>query len=145
MTGACALVIAGALLQGCIISKSVSDLAITASQSVSKSLRAVSDSVTGDGDAQLEREYRDDVRVATRQLIESGAAHDAFVREVGRIAERHGISHWEAEPGTLLAIGAGVCQAGHSEAELGALLERLGRVSEGDRALALEGCRTAAL
>ena len=141
----CALLLAGSLSSGCMLSVSVSKLATTASQSVSKSLRSASDSVTSDARARLEREYRDDVRVATRHWLETGESAEAFLRELGRIAELHGISHWEAEPGSLIAIGAGACEAGTREAELGRIVAGLGHQRAESRALAAEGCRAAEL
>ena len=108
---------------------------------MSKSLRAASDSLTGDGSARLERQYRDDVRVATRSWLESGDGSDAFLRELGRIAELHGISHWEAEPGSLIAIGAGACEAGVSAPELEQIVAGLGQRHAEARALANQGCR----
>ena len=145
MTGACALLVVGALFSGCVLSLSVSKLATTASQSVSKSLRSASDSLKGGDSARLEREYRDDVRVATRAWVETGEGSDAFLRELGRIAELHGISHWEAEPDSLIAIGAGACEAGASDAELDRIVADLGQDRAESRALAAEGCGTAAL
>ncbi len=145
MTGACAMLVVGTLFTGCVLSISVSKLATTASQSVSKSLRSASGSLTGDDSARLEREYRDDVRVATRAWVETGDGSAAFLRELGRIAELHGISHWEAEPGSLIAIGAGACEAGASDAELDRIVADLGQDRPESRALAAEGCGTAAL
>jgi len=144
-TGACALIAVGTLFNGCMLSVSVSKLATSASQSVSKSLRSASDSAKVDNSSRLEREYRDDVRVATRAWVEAGDGSETFLRELGRIAELHGISHWEAEPGSLIAIGAGVCNAGANEAELNRILVGLGHGRADSRALAVEGCRTTAL
>ena len=141
----CALLLAGSAWTGCVLSISVSKLATTASKSVSKSLRSASDSVTGKDTARLEREYRDDVRVATRQWLETGESSNAFLRELGRIAELHGISHWEAEPGSLIAIGAGACEAGANESELGGIIASLRYERAESQALAVEGCRTAEL
>ncbi len=143
----CALVLAVAFLPGCALSISISKAARTAAGSVSDSLQSSSDRLRGSGDdsARLEREYRDDVRVAVRDLVEEGATRNGLLRELSRIAELHGISHWEAKPGTLIAIGGGVCEAGAAEADLDALLRELGRDAAEERALAHEGCRAAVL
>ena len=140
---ACALT----FLPGCILSQSVSKSASEALGSVSDSVRSVSDQATGVGDAEerLEREYRDDVRVAARDLVGNGASANELQRELGRIAELHGISDWEAWPGTMVAIGAGICEAGIAESELDGELVRLGRGGAADRERAHEGCRSLAL
>jgi hypothetical protein len=137
-----ALVATATLLQGCMISRSISESVTAVSGSVSDSLKSSSDTITG-GDARAEQEYRDDVRVATRTLVDTGASDDQFLRELGRIAELHGISHWEAEPGSLIALGAGACEAGLPEPGLDSLLARLGQAGEIERSLAHEGCRSA--
>jgi len=140
-----ALLLAGSVWSGCSLLMSVSKLVTTAGESVSKSLGSASDSFTATDMARLELDYRDDVRVATRQWLETGESSDAFLRELGRIAQLHGISHWEAEPGSLIAIGAGACQAGASESELSGIVASLGHEHADSQALAIEGCRTAAL
>ncbi len=109
-----AVVAAAVLLQGCTLSRSISKAVTTASESIVDSARASSKKLSG-SDARLEQEYRDDMRVAARTLVNTGASDDQFLRELGRIAELHGISHWESEPGSLIALGAGACEAGVSE------------------------------
>ena len=137
MTVLAVLLAAG--LSGCVLSRAASKLVGTAVGSVSDASTSSSDRLTADRERD-ERDYRADLRVATRDLIANGASPDELQRELGRVAELHGISHWEAEPGTLLAIGAGACQADASGAPLEALLERLG---VDDRLTAREGCRAA--
>ena len=140
--GVIALVAAAVLLQGCMISRSISKSAKTASESIVDSAKSSSNRLSG-GDARLEQEYRDDVRVAAHTLVDAGASDDQFLRELGRIAELHGISHWEGEPGSLIALGAGACEAGVSEPWLDSLLARLGQDGARERSLAREGCRSA--
>ena len=137
-----ALGVAVGLTSGCTLSRSVSKSVTTAVRSVSDSFALGPDSA--DARAALEREYRDDVRVATRELWANDAAAIELARELSRVAALHGINHWETESGTLSALGAGVCSAGASEPEVEALLQALGRSGDGDRALALQGCRTGA-
>lgn len=140
--GMIALVAAAVLLQGCTISRSISKAVTTASESIVDSAKSSSKKLSGD-DARLEQEYRDDLRVAARTLVNAGASNDQFLRELGRIAELHGISHWEGEPGSLIALGAGACEAGVSELWLDSLLSRLGQDGVRERSLAREGCRSA--
>ena len=143
--GVCGLVLALALPPGCMISQSVSESLTTAIGSVSNSVKSVSDRVSANDEERLEREFRDDVRVAMRDLVELGATPDDFLRELGRIAELHGISDWESESGTLNALGAGVCEAGAGGTVLDALLERMGRSGAEDLARAHQGCSLARL
>ncbi len=140
--GVIVLVAAAVLLQGCTLSRSISKAARTASESIVDSAKSSSKKLSGD-DARLEQEYRDDLRVATRTLVDAGASDDQVLRELGRIAELHGISHWEGEPGSLIALGAGACEAGMSEPRLDSLLARLGQNGARARSLAHEGCRRA--
>ncbi len=132
-------VVLAAGLSGCMLSRTASKAVTTAIGSVSDASKSSSDRLTADS-ARDEREYRADLRVATRDLIANGASPDELQRELGRVAELHGVSHWEAEPATLIAIGAGACEADASGARLEAFLERLG---VDDRSTAREGCRGA--
>jgi hypothetical protein len=85
--------------------------------------------------------YVRDLRAYVAGFARSGAGSaEDFLRGVSRVAESHGISHWEAEPATPYAIGQGLRDADASESELRAL-------GGGSRAagLALEGWREAGL
>jgi len=144
----CMVVGAAAFATGCQVFiasvKSPSDSISGSSDSISGSLGGFSRSSSGSnpwenkGSAQLR--YEDDVRVATTAYASGGTEKDAFLMDLGRIAESSGLANWEAEPSTFVAIGAGVRDAGGSEQELGALLDGLGL---GDRrSLALAGHRS---
>lgn len=128
-------------------SESISDSVQGLSNSISRSSEALSRSSAsiGDDDATARLRYREDVRLATDAWVGSGADVAAFLRDLGRVAERHGISDWEARPETLLGIGAGARQAGLAEADLDALLAQLGQADAGQRALAQRGWRSAGL
>jgi hypothetical protein len=125
-----------------MISRSISKSVTNASESLVDSAKSSSRALSSD-DSRLEQEYRDDLRVAARTLVDAGASDDQLLRELGRIAELHGISHWEGEPGSLIALGAGACEAGMSEPRLDSLLARLGQNGARERSLAREGCRSA--
>ena len=140
--GVIALVATAMLLQGCLISRSISKAVTNTSEALVDSSKSSSKAFSDD-EAQLEREYRDDLRVAARTLVDDGASDDQLLRELGRIAELHGISHWEGEPGSLIALGAGACEAGMSEPRLDSLLARFGQSGARERSLAREGCRSA--
>ena len=65
-----------------------------------------------------------------------------FERGVSRIAESHGITHWEAEPSTPYAIGQGLRQADWSEAQMRAFCAEYGSDAAAAK-LALEGWQEA--
>ena len=89
--------------------------------------------------------YREDIRVTTVAAVENGEPTDEFVRDVGRVAEQHGIADWEAAPDTFVAIGKGLREAGASEAEVDAFLKAMG-YGDGEQVdLAREGWRSASL
>ncbi len=140
------------LAAGCqIISgsiESISDSVVGIGNSISGSSQGLLRSSgldTGGSSFAEEDSYRQDVRLATRSFVESGDSDDDFLRSLGRIASTHGVSHWEALPGTYVAIGAGLQQAGVQEPDVAALLTRLRIDQENERALALEGYRAASL
>ena len=89
--------------------------------------------------------FGDDVRLYTAASGRDGALDAAWARELGRIALRHGVSHWEATPVVFRAIGAGLCEAGRSESDLDRALTRLGFGDSRALALAREGFRAASL
>ena len=83
--------------------------------------------------------YRRDVRAFAAQFSQAGGSRDDFLRGIAQVAEGHGVSHWEASPGTLLAIGAGLRDAGVSPAELDALGAQSGDADPRVVALVREG------
>lgn len=96
----------------------------TSFQSMSTSLQSSSESSSG-GDDGLASAYGRDVRNYTAAFLSSEADHEEFLRNLGRIAEAHGITHWERERGTYVAVGAGLRQAGLTRVELRAFEESL--------------------
>jgi hypothetical protein len=116
-------------LTGCSISYSVgksSDSVKSISDSISDSISNSSGS--SDEDDEDKEAYRNDVTQFTLVYAESAGSSRDFMREIGRIAESHGITDWEREKITFIAIGAGLRQAGVENkefAELGFLKEVL--------------------
>jgi hypothetical protein len=143
------LFVSAVLSTGCVLVASVtspSDWVSGTGNSISGAFEGLSaSSGSGGGAAQVPDPYRDDVRVYTAAVLGRAPAASAFPRELGRIALRHGISHWEGHPSTFRGLGAGVRSAGLGEVELDALLGRLGHEGPRERALALEGFRAASL
>ena len=87
--------------------------------------------------------YRDDVRVFARTFAERDEAPDSFVRDLGRVAERHGVTHWEGRADTFFAIGAGLREAGMPEDQVDVFLRSVGLPGDQARAHALDGYRSA--
>ncbi len=126
-----------AMTSGCAL---LYDVSRSLSKSISTPFRSLSQS-SQDLFGTTYARYGEDVRVwsttaATRAELEPG-----FVRELGRIAEQHGISHWEAQPVSFRALGVGLREAGLSEGEVEQFLARVGRSD--DRVTVLEGYRQA--
>jgi hypothetical protein len=125
---------------------SPSDWASGLSTSMSGSVEGLSrSSGSPAGGSDLRSAFRQDVRILTAASAERGPLDGAFVRDVSRLALRHGIDDWEREPDALVAIGAGLRQAGVPEGELEAVLARIGRTEARDRTLVREGFREASL
>ena len=58
-------------------------------------------------------------------MAQNRTTQDEFLRGLGRIAESYGMTHWEAEPATLLAIGEGLSDAGWTNAQMEQLRTRV--------------------
>lgn len=130
-------------------------------QVISASIKSPFDSITGTGRAiggifegisvssgsgggkSEKSSYVRDLRqyAAVFMQTEGGTTQD-FERGVSRIAESHGITHWEADPATPYSIGQGLRLANLSEPEMLEFCERFGSDPEAAR-LALEGWRDA--
>ena len=97
-------------------------------QSSSHSLGSSSDSVSSSSPGGAERAYQADVRDYTRTFAAAGPRADltAFRSDLARLAERHGITDWESNLATYVAIGEGLGLAKVNEAELMAYQQTLG-------------------
>jgi hypothetical protein len=82
--------------------------------------------------------YSSDVRAATQSAIAAGASEGEVLRSVSRVAERYGISDWEAQSSTYVAIGAGLKAAGEEESSAVSLAGDNGEALD----LMLEGYRS---
>jgi len=101
---------------------SFSDSSESISKSVSSPFTSSSDS---SGDSQAA--YREDVRDYTAAYVRSGGDFDTFERKIGSIAAKHGITDWELDKGTYLAIGQGLRKGGLKPIELAAWKSNLAR------------------
>jgi hypothetical protein len=74
------------------------------------------------------QEYKRDLRQYAALYVQQGGdgAPQDFQRGITRIAESHGIAHWEGEPATPYAIGQGFRDAQVSEAAMREFCAALG-------------------
>jgi hypothetical protein len=64
-----------------------------------------------------ENAYREEVKDFTGSYLKSGGDVTKLSQEVGRIAEKHGISDWENNQATYVGIGKGLKAAGLTQAQ----------------------------
>lgn len=134
-------------LSGCKVISAIieipSDLSAGSSKSIAGSFDAISTS-SGSGGSETtpnQSSYRRDLRQYAALFAKSeGGTREDFLRGVARIAEDHGVTHWEAEPLTPRAIGEGLRDAQLTEAEMDAFVASIGRDKPAAR-LALDGYR----
>lgn len=124
-----------------------SDLSAGSSRSIAGSFDSISKSSGSGGDKGAAEtpnklSYNRDLREFTAAFAATSGSREDFLRGVSRIAEDHGISHWEADPLTPRSIGQGLRDAGWSEAQMAAFLDQVGRDNPAGQ-LALEGYRQA--
>jgi len=117
---------------------SPSDWVSGTGQSISGSFRALSVS-SGSGGGASDTAYRRDVRAFAAEFARGRGSRDDFLRGIGQVAETHGVSHWEGRSDTLLAIGAGLRDAGVSRVDVEALGARAEGADPRVAALVLEG------
>ena len=128
------------LVAACSISESISTSVNNALESISNSFNAMSNSLSGGGDS-ASALYLEDVRAYTEIFVVQGGTSADFSRGLSDVAERHGITDWEAEPATLTAVGQGLRAVAVTPAEMEAFY---GRVTDPERArLVREGYRAA--
>lgn len=96
----------------CAVGCSLSTSSVSISDSVSSPVRLVSSlSESSSGAHGEEAAYRRDVAEYVEAYVRSGGQHDAFTRRLGELAKQHGISDWEADRVTYLALGEGLARA----------------------------------
>jgi hypothetical protein len=110
-------------LFGCSIVTSPSESLTGTGHAIAGSFEAMSRSVSGSFEASTHlAPYARDLRSYVAAFARGGSDDPAaFERGVSRVAESHGVVHWEGEPVTFYAIGQGLRDANASEAEVAAL------------------------
>lgn len=125
------------------IVESPSDLSAGSSRSIAGSFDAMSTSSGSGGDSQPtpnKASYQRDVRQYAAVFVKGTGTRDDFLRGLAKIAEDHGITHWESETVTPRAIGEGLRDAKLSEAQMDAFVDSIGRDTPAAQ-LALDGYR----
>lgn len=115
-------VVTVALASGCGIFKSSTSEASSESSSKFSSSSSPSDK---------ESAYQRDIRDYTTAYAVRGGDVDRFRHDVGAIAEDHGVTDWQADAATLVAIGSGVRRAHLEGARASQLMAAL---ADGNRA-----------
>lgn len=97
-------------------SQSFSDSSQSVSRSVSGSSRSVSGSSSPE--EQVAARYSRDVADYTEAWLVAGGSQAGFLRGVGDIARRRGISDWESDRDTWLGMGRGLARVQVGELQL---------------------------
>ena len=103
---------------------SLSDSSASISKSISSPFTSSSAS------SSPEEAYETDVCDYTAAHVKSGGTGDALNREIGKIAEKHGISDWEVNEATYRAVGAGLAKAGMRQVEMDAFKSNFAQTLE---------------
>jgi hypothetical protein len=122
---------------------SISDSVAGSVAAITGSIESISRSSGSPPDAAASAAYLRDVRAWTREFERAPGSQEDFLRGIGRVAERHGLTDWEAQPATLVAIGQGLKDAGWSDAQMRDLRERLAAVPPAAVESVFEGYRGA--
>ena len=103
---------------GCSISYSFEKSSDSVSTSLDSLTSISTSSVGGKEAAKVEATstvYQEDVAAVTVLYVSREKTTDDYQRQVSAIAKNHGISGWEQEKSTFLAMGKGLRRAGVSE------------------------------
>jgi hypothetical protein len=77
-----------------------------------------------------EAAYRQDVSDYTAAHLQSGGTPEALRREIGRLAEKYGITDWEHNESTFRAVGQGLAKAGYRQVQVDAFKNNLAKTPE---------------
>ncbi len=98
------------------------------SKSISKSVS--SPLISSSRSSSPEDKYFNDVRDFTAAYVQSGGSADSLRREIGALAEKHGVTDWENDESTYKGIGAGLAKAGRRQLEVDAFKTNLATTHE---------------
>jgi hypothetical protein len=77
-----------------------------------------------------ETAYREDVSDYTAAHLQSGGTPDELRRQIGILAEKHGITDWENNQSTFRAIGQGLAKAGYRQVQVDAFKNNIAKTPE---------------
>ncbi len=77
-----------------------------------------------------EAAYREDVSDYTAAHLQSAGTPDELRRQIGKLAEKHGITDWEHNQSTFRAVGQGLAKAGYKQVQVDAFKNNLGKTPE---------------
>jgi hypothetical protein len=77
-----------------------------------------------------EAAYREDVSDYTAAHLQSGGTPDALRRQIGVLAEKHGITDWEHNQSTFQAVGQGLAKAGYKQVQVDAFKNNIAKTPE---------------
>lgn len=100
------------LLLTTAIGCSFSDSSVSISKSISSPFQSSSAS------SPSAEAYQNDVADYTYAHVISGGQFDAFMKGLGSVAERHGVTNWEADDATYIGIGQGLGKAKFTQTQL---------------------------
>ena len=99
---------------------SFSDSSASISKSISSPFQSSSASSRGGTEA-----YQNDVADYTYAYVISTNQFDTFWQGLANVAERHGITNWEAEDATYVGIGKGIRRAKLGQTQLDVIAKNL--------------------
>ncbi len=112
----------------CLMLASVGCSFSTSSEIISKIVSSPLESSSASGSP--EETYEEDVRDFTTAHVQSGGTADGLIREIGKLAEKHGITDWERSEATYRAVGAGLAEAGWRQVQVDAFKNNFAQTTE---------------
>jgi len=104
------------------------------------SVKSSHSSSTSSSKSEAKKEaYRDDIRDFTAAYASTHQDLQGFEHGLGEVARRHGITDWEADDITYIAVGAGLKRAAVSGADLASYETTIGRTEPAKVALIRSG------
>jgi hypothetical protein len=116
-------VVLGVLVLTAAAGCSFSDSSVSISKSISSPFQSSSAS------SPSAEAYQNDVADYTYAYVISGGQFDTFMKGLGGVAERHGVSNWEADDATYIGIGQGLGKAKFTQTQVDAFAKN---VTNGD-------------
>jgi len=99
--------------------------------SISGSSKIVSSPFTSSSKSSSpEAAYREDVSDYTAAHLQSAGSPDELRRQIGSLAEKHGITDWEHNESTFRAVGQGLAKAGYRQVQVDAFKNNLAKNPE---------------